>query len=137
MIAFTYATSGILLAITGALFAADLLNATQQDDRLERDLLLRLGRGGLGLSHRQRNFFPVEIRALAIAVFYAAGTALGGVLAPAFFGFLISTGSRNWVFVGYLVGAGLMIFAAVVQAIWGVAAEGKPLELVAKPLSSA
>lgn len=136
MIAFTYATSGILLAATGAAFAADLLTATQQT--IAWSVIFFFASAAAGSAYLTvSETFPVEIRALAIAVFYAAGTALGGVLAPSFFGLLIATGSRNWVFFGYLVGAGLMIFAAVVQAIWGVAAEGKPLESVAKPLSSA
>jgi MFS family permease len=81
--------------------------------------------------------FPVEIRALAIAIFYALGTAIGGAGAPYLLGSLIETGARASVFQGYLLGSGLMIFAAIVQAIWGVAAERKPLEEVARPLSSA
>ncbi|MGH6864194.1 MAG: MFS transporter, partial [Methylocella sp.] len=80
--------------------------------------------------------FPVEIRALAIAFFYAAGTAIGGVGAPFLFGSLIATGSRASVFGGYLFGSGLMVLAAVIEMIWGVAAERKPLETVARPLSS-
>jgi MFS family permease len=79
--------------------------------------------------------FPLEIRALAIAVFYAFGTALGGIAGPAFFGRLIDTHQRSAVFTGYLVGSALMIGAAVVAAIWGVDAERKSLENVATPLS--
>ncbi len=79
--------------------------------------------------------FPVEIRALAIAVFYSLGTAIGGVGAPYLLGSLIETGSRMSVFGGYLLGAVLMIFAAIVELAWGVAAERKPLESVARPLS--
>ncbi len=81
--------------------------------------------------------FPVEIRALAIAVFYAAGTAIGGVGAPWLLGALIETGARSSVFIGYLLGAVLMLIAAIVQLLFGVAAERKPLEEVAQPLSSA
>jgi MFS family permease len=81
--------------------------------------------------------FPLEIRALAIAIFYSAGTALGGVVAPLLFGALIQTGSRDDVFLGYLLGAALMIVAAAVQARWGVAAEQLPLEAVARPMSLA
>jgi MFS family permease len=79
--------------------------------------------------------FPLEIRALAIAFFYAVGTGVGGVVAPWLFGILIDTGSRLSVFGGYLVGSILMIAAAVIAGRWGVAAEGKPLEAVATPLS--
>ncbi len=80
--------------------------------------------------------FPVEIRALAIAVFYAVGTGIGGVAAPVLFGALIQTEKRGIVLIGYLVGAALMIGAGIVQAFFGVAAEGKSLESVAQPLSS-
>jgi MFS family permease len=81
--------------------------------------------------------FPVEIRALAIAVFYALGTGIGGIAAPFTFGALIQTGNRDYLFGGYLFAAALMIVAAVVQAIWGVAAEGKSLEEISEPLSAA
>ena len=72
--------------------------------------------------------FPVELRGMAIALFYATGTAAGGVAAPALFGALLETGSRPRVAIGYLIGAGLMLAAGVVAAIVGVAAEGKSLE---------
>jgi MFS family permease len=81
--------------------------------------------------------FPLEIRALAIALFYAIGTGIGGVIGPFLLGYLIDTGSRSSVFVGYLIGASLMIGAAIVAAFWAAAAERKPLEAVAKPLASA
>jgi MFS family permease len=80
--------------------------------------------------------FPLEIRALAIAVFYAAGTGLGGVAAPLLFGVLIGSGSRTNVFLGYLLGAALMMLGGLVQAVWGIAAERRPLEDVARPLSA-
>jgi MFS family permease len=80
--------------------------------------------------------FPIEIRALAIAFFYAIGTGIGGVAGPLLFGALIDTGSRGSVFAGYLLGAALMIVGAIVQWRFGVAAEGKSLEAVARPLAS-
>jgi len=79
--------------------------------------------------------FPLEVRALAIALFYAVGTGIGGVAGPALFGALIDTGSRVSVFYGYLLGAGLMILAALVALRYGVAAERQPLEKVARPLA--
>jgi MFS family permease len=79
--------------------------------------------------------FPLEIRALAIAVFYAVGTGVGGVAAPWLFGALIETGSRTSMFGGYLLGAALMILAGLVAAWFAVAAERKPLEDVARPLA--
>jgi MFS family permease len=81
--------------------------------------------------------FPLEMRALAIAIFYSAGTAVGGIVAPWFFGRLIDTGSRDELWIGYVVAAGLMLLAAVVEVIFGIAAEGMALEKIAEPLSSA
>jgi MFS family permease len=80
--------------------------------------------------------FPLEVRALAIAVFYAFGTGLSGIAGPVFFGRLIDTQSRGAVFTGYLVGSALMLAAAVVAAIWGVDAQRRSLEHVATPLSA-
>jgi MFS family permease len=79
--------------------------------------------------------FPLEVRALAIALFYAIGTAIGGVAGPALFGVLIDTGSRQSVFAGYLFGSALMIAAAAVAWRYAVAAERKSLESVARPLA--
>ena len=80
--------------------------------------------------------FPVEMRALAIALFYAVGTGAGGVAGPWIFGALIDTGSRASVFGGYLFGALLMLIAAVVAARFAVRAERQPLEAVARPLTA-
>jgi MFS family permease len=79
--------------------------------------------------------FPLELRALAIAFFYAIGTGIGGIAGPLLFGMLINSGSRGSVAVGYCIGAALMVGAALVQAVWGVAAERKPLETVSRPLA--
>ena len=82
--------------------------------------------------------FPLEMRALAIAFFYAIGTGIGGVLGPWLLGALIDTGSRGSVFAGYLLGALLMVIAAGVgRRRWCIAAERKPLEEVASPLAAA
>ena len=80
--------------------------------------------------------FPLEARALAIAFFYAVGTAIGGVASPWLFGMLVGTGDRGDVFLGYLFGAVLMVGAAVVEVAIGVKAERQPLESVARPLSA-
>ena len=79
--------------------------------------------------------FPLEVRALAIAFFYAIGTGIGGVAGPALFGALVESGSRLSILGGYLFGSALMLAAAVVAWMWGVAAERKPLEAVARPLA--
>jgi MFS family permease len=80
--------------------------------------------------------FPLEIRALAIACFYACGTLLGGVAAPALVGRLIGTHNRVDVFYGYLLAGCLMIGAALVKSRIGVKAEGRSLEDISAPLSS-
>jgi hypothetical protein len=80
--------------------------------------------------------FPLEMRALAISVFYAVGTGIGGFAAPALFGALIASGSRANVFAGYLVGAVLVLAAAWVAWRWAVPAERRPLEHVAPPLGA-
>ena len=80
--------------------------------------------------------FPLEVRAVAISVFYALGTALGGIAGPAVFGHLLRTGSRDKVLIGYLIGSGLVVGAAVVEAVLGVDVERRSLEEVAPALSS-
>jgi len=79
--------------------------------------------------------FPLEMRAVAISIFYAIGTGAGGFAAPALLGALIGTGSRDSVFLGYGLAAALMLTGALAEAILGVDAERKPLEAVARPLS--
>jgi MFS family permease len=80
--------------------------------------------------------FPIEIRAMTIAIFYAIGTGIGGVAAPLVFGKLIESGSRGSIFAGYVFAALLMFAAAAVAARYAVNAERKPLEEVAAPLSA-
>ena len=80
--------------------------------------------------------FPLEIRAIAIAIFYALGTLVGGVGAPLLFGLLIQTGSKPVVAAGYALGALLMLVAAGFEAKIGVEAAGQSLESVSKPLQS-
>jgi MFS family permease len=136
MISFTYGMSGILLAISGYLFQQQLLDATQQT--LAWTVIFFFASAAASSAYLTvAETFPLEIRALAIAVFYAFGTGLGGILGPSLFGALIETHDRGNVFMGYLLGATLMLLAAGVQAVWGVDAQGKSLEAVARPLSQA
>jgi MFS family permease len=136
MIAATYAISGLLLAVTGQLFAADLLSATTQT--MAWSVIFFFASAAASSAYLTvSETFPLEVRALAIALFYALGTGLGGVAAPWLFGALIETGSRANVFAGYLLGAVLMLIAALVQARFGVAAERRSLESIARPLSAA
>jgi MFS family permease len=136
MIAATYALSGLLLALTGALFAAGVLSATMQT-ACWTVIFFFASAAASSAYLTVSETFPLEIRALAIAFFYAVGTGIGGIGAPWLFGALIDTGARMSLFGGYLLGAGLMLAAAVIVARYGVAAERRPLESVAAPLSAA
>ncbi|HET6655699.1 MAG TPA: MFS transporter [Gammaproteobacteria bacterium] len=135
MIAGTYTISALLLAATGALFAHGMLSATAQTAAWT--IIFFFASAAASAAYLTvSEIFPLEIRALAIAVFYAVGTAAGGLLAPWLFGVLIGTGSRVAVFAGYLFAAVLMLAAAAVELKWGVRAEQHSLEAVAAPLST-
>jgi MFS family permease len=134
MIASTYALSGIMLAVTAYLFSQDLLTATTLT--VAWMVVFFFASAAASSAYLTvSEIFPLEIRALAIAFFYAIGTGIGGIAGPLLFGMLISTGSRLSVAMGYVIGAILMAAAAVVQARWGVAAERKSLEAVSRPLA--
>jgi MFS family permease len=134
MIAFTYAVSGLLLIGSGWLFRQGLLDARQQT--IAWSIVFFFASAAASAAYLTvSETFPLEIRALAIAVFYSLGTAIGGVAGPVLFGALVDTGSRSSVFLGYLLGAAMMIAAALVQLRWGLACERKPLEAVARPLA--
>jgi MFS family permease len=134
MIAFTYAMSGILLAASGYLFMLGLLSAqTQTVAWMVIFFFASTAASSAYLTVSET--FPLEIRALAIAIFYALGTGVGGVIGPWLFGVLIDTGSRTSMFGGYLLAAVLMIGAALVALKFCVPAERKPLEAVARPLA--
>ncbi len=134
MIALTYGVSGVLLAVSGYLFSAGLLTA--QTQTIAWMIIFFFASPAASAAYLTvSETFPLEVRALAIALFYAIGTGIGGVAGPALFGVLIETGSRGSVFVGYLLGAGLMIAAAIIAWRFGVAAERRPLEEVASPLA--
>jgi MFS family permease len=134
MISFTYLTSGVLLAATGYLFMRGLMTAEAQT--IAWMVIFFFASAAASSAYLTvSETFPLEIRALAIAFFYAFGTGIGGIAGPILFGALIDTGSRMSVFVGYLLGATLMISAALVEWLWGVAAERKTLEMIARPLA--
>ena len=136
MIAATYAVSGLLLAGSGYLFAIGVLSATGQT--IAWMVIFFVASAAASSAYLTvSETFPLEIRALAIAFFYAVGTGIGGVAGPWMFGALIDTGSRWSVFGGYLLGAVLMLVAAVIAARYAVAAERKPLESVSRPLAAA
>ena len=133
MLATTYAISGALLAGTGFLFAANSVTAAQLT--LCWMVIFFFASAAASAAYLTvSETFPLEIRALAIAFFYAIGTGIGGFAGPWLFGRLIDTGSRGSVLIGYLIGAALMIAAAVVAGLYAVAAERKSLETVSRPL---
>jgi MFS family permease len=134
MITFTYGISGILLAISGYLFSIGALSAQGQTIAWMVIFFFASPAASAAYLTVSENF-PLEVRALAIAMFYAIGTAIGGVVGPALFGALIDTGSRHSVFAGYLLGSALMIAASGIAWRYAVAAERKSLESVARPLA--
>jgi MFS family permease len=135
MIAFTYGASGILLALSGYLFAIGALSAKTQTIAWMVIFFCASPAASAAYLTVSENF-PLEVRALAIALFYAVGTGIGGVAGPVLFGALIDTGSRDSVLAGYLFGAVLMLVAAGVGWRYAVAAERRTLESVAQPLAS-
>jgi len=135
MIAFTYGISGLLLVGAGYLFATGTLSATGQT--IAWTVIFFFASAAASSAYLTvSETFPLEVRALAIAFFYAIGTGVGGVLGPWLFGRLIDTGERWSVFGGYLFGSILMLAAAFIAARWAVAAERKPLESVSRPLAA-
>jgi MFS family permease len=136
MISGTYAISAVLLLLTGVLFLGDALSAIGQT-AMWSVIFFFASAAASSAYLTVSEVFPLELRALAIAVFYALGTGAGGIAAPWLFGALIGTGERVAVFGGYALGAALMIAAAAVQWRLGVDAERVSLEGVALPLSAA
>ncbi len=135
LIVTTYAAAGILLFAVGLAFRAGLLDATTQT--IAWAVVFFFGSAAASSAYLTvSELFPVELRARAIALFYAIGTSVGGLAAPALFGWLVDRGDPGEVFVGYAVGAALMVGAALVAFFLGVAAERRPLEQLAAPLSS-
>jgi MFS family permease len=134
MIAITYTASGLLLAATGFLFARNMVSVRELT--MAWSVIFFFASAAASSAYLTvSETFPLEIRALAIAIFYAIGTGVGGVMGPWLMGMLIETGSRSSVFAGYALGAILMLAAAAVMLRWGIAAERKPLEEVSQPLA--
>ena len=133
MLTGTYGVSGILLAFTGYLFAQDQLTAVTQT--MAWSLTFFFASAGASAAYLTvSEIFPLEIRAMAIAFFFVVGQG-AGVLSPWVFGHLIQS-SASSVFAGYLVGAAFMVGGGVIAFIYGVDAERRSLEDIAKPLSA-
>ncbi|WP_101257031.1 MFS transporter [Streptomyces barkulensis] len=134
MIAGTFLLSGLLTVGTGWLFAEGTLNAVWQTVAWVFIFFFASAAASSGYLTVSETF-PLEIRAMVIAFFYAIATAIGGIFGPWFFGNLIATESRTNVFYGYLLAGAVMLLAGVVQALFGVRAEQRALEDIAMPLS--
>jgi MFS family permease len=134
MIAGTYILSGVLLVITALLFRAGTLTATTQT--IAWSVIFFFASAGASAGYLTvSEIFPLEVRAKAIAVFFAIAQCFGS-LGSHLYGHLIGNGQDpDKLFVGYLLGAGAMILGGVVAIFFGVNAERKPLEEVATPLS--
>ncbi|GBR42964.1 major facilitator superfamily transporter [Neoasaia chiangmaiensis NBRC 101099] len=135
MIGGSYAVSGVLMFVVALAMNAHLMTALTQT--LAWSAIFFFASAAASSAYLTASeLFPLEMRALAIALFYAMGTLFGGAAAPAIFGHLIGTGSMSMLVVGYIFAAVLMLVAAGVAFIWGVDAENKSLEEIAPPLSS-
>lgn len=135
MIAATYILSGLLLAGTGFLFAREIVSASQLT--ICWSIVFFFASAAASSAYLTvSETYPLEIRALAIAVFYSLGTGLGGIAGPWLFGALIDTGSRMSVFGGYLFGAALMIAAGLIAWRFAIKAERRSLEDISKPLGA-
>ena len=135
MIAATYAVAGIGLLASGYAFSQEWLTPTTQ--ALAWSAIFFVASAAASAAYLTvSEVFPLEMRAVSISLFYAAGTALGGFLGPPLYGAMIESGSRSALFGAYAFAALLMVVAALVTLFLGVDAERKPLEEVCAPLGS-
>ena len=133
MITLTYAVAGVLMAATGFAFAQGWLSAVTQT-ACWTVIFFFASAAASAAYLTVGESFPLEMRAMGIAVFYAFGTGVGGVIGPALFGWLIEGGQRTDIMWGYLLGAGLMLVAAATEWRLGFAAERRSLEEVSAPV---
>lgn len=133
MIAGTYILSGVLLAVSAELFREGHLNATTQT--IWWAVIFFFASSGASAAYLTvSEIFPLEIRAQAIAIFFAIAQAFG-LWGPHIYGHLIGNGTDHFkLFVAYLIGAGVMVLGGIVEIFLGVAAERRSLEEVANPI---
>jgi MFS family permease len=136
MIVGTYVVSGLLLLMTAYLFGQRALTATTLT-ACWCAVLFFASAGASSAYLTVSEVFPMETRALAIAFFYAIGTAAGGISGPLLFSALVGTGKVADTVVAFAIGAGLMILAGIVEIFLGVPAERRSLEDIAQPLTAA
>lgn len=127
MISLNFIVTGIVFSISSLLFLHGRIGTVAQVAWWAASFFFAASAAGSAYLTTSE-LFPQKIRASAIAIFYAVGTLLGGVLGPAVFGVLLNRGAKLPIFYGFLASAAAMMLAGVAQAIWGVAAERKPLE---------
>jgi MFS family permease len=134
MIAGTYIVSGILLTVTAYLFERGVLTAATQT--LAWCVIFFFASAGASAAYLTvSEIFPLEVRAQAIAVFFAVAQCFGAV-GPVLYGHLIGAGTDpSRLFIGYLLGGAVMVFGGVVEILLGVRAERRPLEDIARPLT--
>jgi MFS family permease len=135
MISATYAISAVGLTAAGILFANDSVSLGVFVAILCATFFFASAAASAGYLTISETF-PIEIRAMAIAFFFAISTGIGGAVGPLVFGKMIESGDRDQLLIGYLIAAGLMAIAAIVEVILGVDAEQETLEDVAEPLSA-
>ncbi len=134
MIAGTYILSGVLLLVTGWLFKDGSLNATTLT--IGWSVVFFFASAGVSAAYLTvSEVFPLETRALCIALFYAVGTGIGGIIGPQLFAPMVATGDASKVFEALAIGAVLMIAGGITELAFGVRAERKGLESIAKPLT--
>lgn len=127
MISLSFLLTGLIFATSDVLFLRGHLGVVSQALWWAASFFFAASASGSAYLTTSE-LFPQAIRASAIAIFYAVGTLLAGVFGPAIFGSLLNRGNRLPIFYGFMASAAAMVFAAVVQAIWGVGAERKTLE---------
>lgn len=134
MISATYIGSGVLLAITAWLFHLGVLSALTQ--AICWSVTFFVASSAASAAYLTvSEIFPLEIRAVAISIFYACGTLVGGVAGPALYGYIVGTGSRSLLFWGYVAGALVIAVGGIAELCLGVNAERQSLEDVARPLA--
>jgi MFS family permease len=135
MISSTYILAGVGLAVVGLLFQRNAVSATELT--IGWSVIFFFASAGASAAYLTvSEVFPMETRAMAIAFFYACATGAGGIIGPALYGHNIASGNRTTVYLGYLLGAGLMVVAGIVEIFLGVDAEQEQLEDVAEPITA-
>jgi MFS family permease len=136
MVTLTYAGSAIVAAVLAVLLLGNSLNEWSFIALVCATFFLASA-GASAAYLTVSEIFPMETRALAIAFFYAVGTAAGGIAGPLLFGRFIDSGHRSQLAIGFFIGAGAMALGGLAELLWGVPAEQKALESIAEPLTAA